>query len=385
MLKFNKKVLKENDDVPEAPEIESAGYDKEVFALICSELKRSGWDCKHTYADHVIIDLTAYDGKVKQLECESVQDLKGGDKLVTFELEGKSCVAIVSPSESKANVSDILDTLNEMQRLEYQKNSFAGTMESVDKFGFPIFEDVKSGNEGYVEAGNALEKPKTTVGKDYDEDKLSDKEIKPDDPKKDPAVMQGTTAKVDNSEKDLEKSAVKPGDPEDKPKVMSEAAKKLFKAKMEARAAKGKTLSEEAKKRFKAQMESKSDELRRKKLAEARRLRRESLESGNEGPVEAGNELDSAKTQVGKEYDENEFPKKEVKPDVITKEVKPEMAGTGASKGDGEGNFPDAKIKPDDISKDKDPAIMGENSKNRKARIMESMKAHLKTRLAKKK
>lgn len=355
MLKFNTKVLKENDEVPEAPELETAEYDKEVFALICSELKRSGYDCKHFHEGKVIVEVTSYEGKVYRLECSDIQTLKSGDLLVAFDLDGSDCIAKVSTKDSKANVTDISEKLSDIQRKEYQASTFSSAIESVDRYGFPIFEDVESGNEGPVEAGNALEKPKTTVGKEYDEAELADKEIKPDDPESDPEHMEGTTAKVDNSEKALEKSAIKPGDPEDKPKTMSEEAKRRLKAKLEARSTNGKTISEQSKKN------SKIAEARAKRLAEARKLRKESLDSGNEGPVEAGNALETAKTTVGKEYDENELSSKEVKPASITKEVKPEMAGSGTSKGDGEANFPEAKIKPDEISKNKAPEVMGED------------------------
>jgi len=90
--------------------------------------------------------------------------------------------------------------------------------EDVDGWGLPIMEE-------FSHVGlDAIEKPKTEVGKDFDEKELSDKVVLPDDPEKKPDAMKGVGAKGDQSqEKDTPQSVVKPGEPDDKPKQMGEA------------------------------------------------------------------------------------------------------------------------------------------------------------------
>lgn len=220
MLNFRKKLVEE--EVPEAPEGAPKKTSNEtVVALIAGALKQFGNDVE---LDGDSIEVQDYYGKeLGKLNVDAVKDLKDGSKLVELTLNGKPCVAVVSIEKAKANITDIQDKLAEIAREEMKKNSFDAALESVDTFGFPLMEDIESGNEGYQTANNPLEKPKTKVGSEYDEKDLASKEVVPGEPKDKPQVAQAQGKGEGDDEKDLDKKKIKPTEPDEKPKVVGES------------------------------------------------------------------------------------------------------------------------------------------------------------------
>lgn len=131
-------------------------------------------------------------------------------------VDAEELKAVERAQEMNKEVKESIDDLFEDVFKDSSKTKVA-VNEDFDGWGIPMLEEFK-----HVGV-DALEKPKTEVGKDFDEKAAGDKIILPDAPEKKPDEMKGVGAKGDQSqEKDVAKSDVKPGEPDDKPKQMGE-------------------------------------------------------------------------------------------------------------------------------------------------------------------